>query len=65
MPRGLGDLDTERYARQLALPEVGEAGQSPDVTHPAAARTPAQGMLFTEDLPVLDEFVQYSDHWNK
>jgi molybdopterin/thiamine biosynthesis adenylyltransferase/rhodanese-related sulfurtransferase len=27
VPRGLGDLDTERYARQLALPEVGEAGQ--------------------------------------
>ncbi|HET7202489.1 MAG TPA: molybdopterin-synthase adenylyltransferase MoeB [Steroidobacteraceae bacterium] len=27
LPRVVGDLDTERYARQLALPEVGEAGQ--------------------------------------
>jgi molybdopterin/thiamine biosynthesis adenylyltransferase/rhodanese-related sulfurtransferase len=26
-PRGPGDLDWERYSRQLALPEVGEAGQ--------------------------------------
>ncbi len=27
VPRGAGGLDAERYARQLALPEVGEAGQ--------------------------------------
>jgi DNA-binding transcriptional MerR regulator len=37
----------------------GEAGQSPDVTHPASPRTPAQGMLFTANLPVLDEGAGY------
>ena len=37
----------------------GEAGQSPAVTHHASPRTPAQGMLFTEDLPMLDEGAGY------
>ncbi|QCU77817.1 MerR family transcriptional regulator [Citricoccus sp. SGAir0253] len=36
----------------------GEAGQSPAVTHDVSRRT-AQGMLFTEDLPVLDEGAGY------
>ncbi|MDI3331809.1 MAG: MerR family transcriptional regulator [Micrococcus sp.] len=37
----------------------GEAGQSPAVTHHVPPRTPAQGMLFTEDLPRLDEGAGY------
>ncbi|MEW1979826.1 MerR family transcriptional regulator [Citricoccus sp. NPDC079358] len=37
----------------------GEAGQSPDAHHESPPRTPAQGMLFTEDLPVLDEGAGY------
>jgi DNA-binding transcriptional MerR regulator len=37
----------------------GEAGQSPAVHHESAPRTPAQGMLFTEDLPVLDASAGY------
>lgn len=37
----------------------GESGQSPSVTQDAPPRTPAQGMLFTEDLPSLDEGAGY------
>lgn len=36
----------------------GESGQTPAVTQ-GSRRTPAQGMLFTEDLPVLDECAGY------